>query len=329
MIYKVIAIQYYPSGLGTSYNCKVNDEKQTDVTTTMNAARVYLYDISNAQNTSVNNNNTVSIYANRTSGSIALSGYSYTTNNTTTFRALSNVTSTTVNISNLRDPGANITFYGGGSGSITTTGVDKSVKVEGGRTFRIRASYSVSVSTFSYPNNNNITVTVTPTYTGSGDGLDASNYWNHYWNVKFNGIAQGNYSISGNGNTGAGSFTFKCPYDTKWTVSPPKIEVYCSEIEAYYSYSASGQQVYGGFKTGGGWSSSWGEVVTGYENAGGSGNTYYVSANTEFPGAQKDGEGYWCISVSGYSAWVAKENGSPYYITEPGSTYSGYVTYYA
>lgn len=336
MIYKVLAIQYYPSGLGTSYECIVNDEKQTDVTTAMNSARVYLYDISNAQNTSVNNNNTVSIYANRTSGSIALSGYSYTTNNVTTFQTLNNVTSTTVNISNLRDPGADITFYGGGSGSITVTGADKSVKVEGGRTFRIRASYSVSASIFSYPNNNYVTITVTPTYTGSGDGLDAPNYWTHYWNVNFNGIAQGNYSISGNGNTGAGSFTFKCPYDTKWTVDSPKIEVYCSRIEALYSYQGGGQTVtieyfhlnnqYQGGATG--------EALTENES--------FIDYDFIYEGdyrIKRNNGGSVIVYCSGETSSgvpysLARINSSYGYIYEEthqegGTTYSGYITYYA
>lgn len=327
MIYKVLAIQYYPSGLGTSYECVVNDEKQTDVTTTMNSARVYLYDISNAQNTSVNNNNTVSIYANRTSGSIALSGYSYTTNNATTFQTLNNVTSTTVNISNLRDPGADITFYGGGSGSITVTGADKSVKVEGGRTFRIRASYSISASTFSYPNNNYVTITVTPTYTGSGDGLDAPNYWTHYWNVNFNGIAQGNYSISGNGNTGAGSFTFKCPYDTKWTVDSPKIEVYCSRIEALYSYEGGGSTVtHTGFRVNkGGYQNPYtGEYgVTGTDY---SGNTTFIPYG-DYPNATPYGSGTWDVG----GVIVPSQYGESYEWTEQqgGTTYSGYITYYA
>ena len=334
MIYKVLAIEYHPSGLGSSYNCTITDQKQSNVTTTMANARVYLYDIVNANNTSVNNNNTVTISVSRNSGNIGIARYTYITNNSSTSKALSNVSSTNFTITNLRDPGAKIVFYGGGTGNITTTGVNKSTTVEGGRTFTIKASYRVSVSTFSYPNNNNITVTVTPTYTGNGDGLDTPNYWNHYWNVKFNGITQGNYSISGNDNTGAGYFTFKCPYDTNWTVSPPKIEVYCSEIEAYYSYSASEQQVYGGFETNSGIISGFPDDGTGKPDTSvPSAQQYLVPGNTRFPNATKYNGGYGtyylCTSVSGYPAWVYSGNGHEYTVPEPGSIYSGYVTYYA
>lgn len=325
MIYKVIPIQYYPSGLGTSYNCTVNDEKQTNVTTTLSDGRVYLYDISNAQNTSVDNNNTVSVYLNRTSGSINLSGYSYTSNNISRPQLLGNVTSTTLTIDNLRDPGAKIIFYGGGTGTITTTGVNYSKKVEGGRTFTIKATYNISVSTFTYPNNSNVTVTVTPTYTGSGSGLDSPNYWTHYWTVNFNGISQTNYSISGNGNTGAGSFTFKCPYDTKWTVSSPKIEVYCSRISAYYEYEAGGSTVtHTGFRVNkGGYQNPYtGEYgVTGTDY---SGNTTFIPYG-DYPNATPYGSGTW---DTGYGI-VQSQYGESYTWTEQqgGSTYWGYISY--
>ena len=326
MIYKVLAIEYHPSGLGSSYNCTITDQKQSNITTTMANARVYLYDIVNANNTSVNNNNTVTISVSRNSGNMGIARYTYITNNSSTSKALSNVSSTNFTITNLRDPGAKIIFYGSGTGNITTTGVNKSTTVAGGRTFTIKASYSVSVSTFSYPNDNNVTVTVTPTYTGSGEGLEASNLWIHYWNVKFNGISSGNYSISGNGNHGAGSFTFKCPYDTNWTISPPKIEVYCSAIQAEYSYNAGGHIVtteyfhvndyYGGGVTGekilpDGTFIEWVFVYEGnytvYQNNGGSVIINYgldlVRVNSSY----------------GYTYEESHEEG--------GTTYSGYIEY--
>ena len=136
MIYKAIGITYYPSGLGSTYNCTITDQKQTNVTKSLLSSTVFLYDLNKASNTSAENDNTVSVSLSQNSGSMSLVGYSYTSNNNTYSQSLSNVTSLDFTIQNLRDPGAAIIIYGGGKGTITTQKITYSSTV-GGKTVKV------------------------------------------------------------------------------------------------------------------------------------------------------------------------------------------------
>lgn len=237
-----------------------------------------------------------------------LRGYSYVTNSTTTDHQLSSTTATSFEIANFRDPKAAIFLYGGGTGTITTSGG----RAQDGDAW-ISSSYKVSVSTFEYPSSG-MTVTVTPSKSSGGGTVT----WLHYdWNVRVNSdtniISNINNNISPNSN---GSFKITIPWNTKWT-GTPKVTVYCQHLEA--TVAIPGHQVYGGFRVNKqGYGTPIG--VTGWSLPRGQGEKRWVVYD-DYPDAEQDGSYYCCTDYYGRGdAWVGSDVGEPYYITEPGYT---------
>lgn len=321
MIYKSIPINYYPSDLGSTYNCTITDQRQNGVTKLLSASSAFLYDLTKATNTSTNNSNSVLIQITRQSGNINLGGYEYWTNTTSSTPTSSvqlNTSSTTINISNLRDPGAKINIYGRGSGIIDTSG---GYAYEGEAS--ISSSYGINITSFSYPTSS-FTVEVTPSKSYSGASIEWKNYT---WYVRSNSSNNIISNVTNNINANSkGSFTVSIPWNTKWE-GTPTITVYCMHLEAIVKTSSQ-QKIVGININRDGWQSSrYGWIVTGWSEIGGSGAKYSVPYGTYY-GEPEDGwypvQGY--DSQGNYGSCWTTEHGDPIKETVGGDTY--HLEYY-
>ena len=320
MVFKTIPLTFYPTALRSNYNATITDYRQTNVTSSALNATVYLYD---KDKTPVLAANPVTIKMTRINASGAtIRGYKYISNDVITKKALTAAASNTLKITDLRDPGAKIIFFGGGTGTIKFTNTSKSYSVSG-KTIKAGVTFSINKTSFEYPTSSNVAVTVTPTY--SGTNVDAVKDWEVSWNAKFSGGAE-LVSISGNQkNSGSGTLTFKRTYD-KETTGTPTVTIILERLRAYYSFSASGTKVkYAIVKDGG---------ASGYENADGSGTGYWVPGGTETEVDGNYDETYgmyyftWTASWGEeVTAWVYRDNVNIVERENPGDTVSGEIGY--
>ena len=249
MVFKSIGITCYPTSLGDVYNCRVTDQRQTQITKTMNESSVYLYDLDKSAEITEENKNAVSLYASRKSGDMTLAGYAYVTNSVTTNKQLSNFpTTASITIDDLRDPKAKIIFYGGGVGTINGSNFSKSFTI-GGKTLTVSGNYTIANNNsnsfttsinFNYPMSST-TYKVKVNYSGN-DNVESYENWSVGWRVSTTGGVSGSGTDTSDNIGSSGRAIIQRPYNSN-SSSDPKAVIRLAHLIADYDFYVGGYDV--------------------------------------------------------------------------------------